>query len=420
MKTAQATNRSKADKPLKADKRPRPTTRSVTSQTDKPAKTDKPLRKTAGGKRRGSLVVVESPAKARTIQKYLGSGFRVRASVGHVKDLPKSELGVDVENGFRPNYVVMRGKSKVMAEIKQLAREAERVYLAPDPDREGEAIAWHIAEELRPVNENIHRILLTEITKKGVQAAMEKPAELNRGKFEAQQARRVLDRLVGYQISPILWRKVRRGLSAGRVQSVAVRLLVEREREIGAFTAEEYWSVACRLETPAGAAFDANVVAVDARSRTAGTSRALAEGPRTRAWSPSSADRRFASARHHGPSRRRRATAPSPKRTMGPRALRRRLGAEGGGLSLCAPTRRAYQAVDAARRHIANTAPSTCPRSLWSTAARKARRTHGRSADVDGVRSSGALTARRVEGRPDEQEEVVRLYTLIWNRFVAC
>ena len=197
--------------------------------------------------RKGYLVIVESPAKAKTIKKYLGSGYSVKASVGHVKDLPKSKMGVDPENGFAPTYEVIKGKAKVLADIKRAARSAERTYLATDPDREGEAIAWHIAEEVGGPGTDIRRVLFNEITKKAVQEAIQHPLELDRRKFDSQQARRVLDRLVGYQISPILWRKVRRGLSAGRVQSVAVRLVVERETEIAAFTAVEYWTLDAQL-----------------------------------------------------------------------------------------------------------------------------------------------------------------------------
>ncbi len=220
-----------------------------------------PKKKTAAKKtaRKGALVVVESPAKARTINKYLGSGYTVKASVGHIKDLPKSKLGVDVDDGFQPDYVVIRDKKKVITDIRKAAKSAERVYLAPDPDREGEAIAWHIAEELKGVNDNVHRVLFNEITKKGITQALEHPGEVNLAKTEAQQARRVLDRLVGYQISPLLWKKVRRGLSAGRVQSVAVRIIVEREQEIAAFVPEEYWTVEADCEGKEPPPFSARV-----------------------------------------------------------------------------------------------------------------------------------------------------------------
>ena len=194
------------------------------------------------------LVIVESPAKARTLTKYLGRDYQVKASVGHLVDLPKSKLGVDIANDFAPEYQVIHGKSKIITELRQAAKGKENIYLAPDPDREGEAIAWHIAERLDGKQRNIRRVLFNEITKKAVQEALKHPKELDRSLFEAQQTRRILDRLVGYQISPLLWQKVRRGLSAGRVQSVAVRVVCEREREIQAFQKIEYWSVTAQLD----------------------------------------------------------------------------------------------------------------------------------------------------------------------------
>jgi DNA topoisomerase-1 len=195
-----------------------------------------------------NLVIVESPAKAKTLQKYLGRDFQVKASVGHVMDLPKSKLGVDIEHDFAPEYQVIHGKKKIIAELKAAAKGKENIFLAPDPDREGEAIAWHIAESLGKDHKNIRRVLFNEITKRAVTEAIQRPRDLDRSLYEAQQTRRILDRLVGYQISPLLWKKVRRGLSAGRVQSVAVRIICEREREIQAFEAKEYWSITARLE----------------------------------------------------------------------------------------------------------------------------------------------------------------------------
>ena len=194
-----------------------------------------------------SLLIVESPAKARTLQKYLGRDFTVKASVGHIRDLPVKTLGVEIENDFAPQYVTIKGKAKVITELKAAAKGAEQIFLAPDPDREGEAIAFHIAESLKSLKKPIHRVLFHELTKKAVLAALEQAGEVNHHLFEAQQARRVLDRLVGYQISPLLWDKVRRGLSAGRVQSVAVRMICEREAEIDKFVSEEYWSIQTRL-----------------------------------------------------------------------------------------------------------------------------------------------------------------------------
>ncbi len=197
-----------------------------------------------------SLVVVESPAKARTINKLLGKDFTVLASVGHVKDLPKSKLGVDVEAGFKPEYVVIRGKAKTINELKKAGKTAEKIYLASDPDREGEAIAWHIADEIDATGKKTKRVLFNEITARAIKEAIANPVELDRSKYDAQQTRRILDRLVGYQISPILWEKVRRGLSAGRVQSVALRLVCEREREVKAFVPREYWSVTAEFKDP--------------------------------------------------------------------------------------------------------------------------------------------------------------------------
>jgi len=195
-----------------------------------------------------NLVIVESPAKAKTIKRYLGSDFQVIPSVGHVMDLPKSTLGVAVDDDFKPEYHVIAGKAKVLKEIQTQAKKADHIYLATDPDREGEAIAWHIADQLGKVKGTVRRVLLHEITQGAVRDAVANPEELNHDLFDAQQARRVLDRLVGYQISPLLWDKVKRGISAGRVQSVALRIIVEREKEREAFRAEEYWTLDARLE----------------------------------------------------------------------------------------------------------------------------------------------------------------------------
>jgi DNA topoisomerase I len=197
-----------------------------------------------------SLIIVESPAKARTLQRYLGKAFDVKASVGHIRDLPVNQLGVDIENNFAPQYVTIRGKAKVINELKDAAQKADQIYLAPDPDREGEAIAWHIAEALKSSNKPMYRALFRELTKTAILKAIENATSLNRSLFEAQQARRILDRLVGYQLSPLLWDKVRRGLSAGRVQSVAVRMVCDREQEIETFVSEEYWSIGARLQGP--------------------------------------------------------------------------------------------------------------------------------------------------------------------------
>src|ERR671931_879306 len=208
-----------------------------------------------------ALVVVESPAKAKTINKYLGKDYKVVASMGHVRDLPKSKLGVDVEEGFEPSYEVIASRKKVLKELKDAAKGSDNIFIATDPDREGEAIGWHLAEELGSGNrKKIRRLMFNEITKRGVLSALEKPTSIDKKLVDAQQARRVLDRLVGYQVSPLLWDKVRRGLSAGRVQTVALRLIVEREREIKAFEKKEYWTIDAHLAGPKPPAFDARFV----------------------------------------------------------------------------------------------------------------------------------------------------------------
>ena len=218
------------------------------------------------------LVVVESPAKAKTISKYLGNAYRVRASVGHIRDLPERELGVDIENGFEPKYVTIRGKGKVIQDLRKDAESVSEVLLATDPDREGEAIAYHVAEQLgmeekKRGGPRFRRVLFHEITRDAVNRAVDNPVELDMRKVEAQQARRILDRLVGYQASPILWKPIRPGLSAGRVQTVALRLIVEREEEIRKFVAQEYWSITAQLEK-SDKQFDAKLHHIDGKAFT--------------------------------------------------------------------------------------------------------------------------------------------------------
>ena len=211
-----------------------------------------------------NLVIVESPAKAKTIQKYLGPGYEVVASMGHVRDLPKSKLGVDVDNGFAPHYLDMKGKEDVIKDLKKRAKKSETVYLATDPDREGEAISWHLAQMLHLDMNADNRVAFNEITKTGVQTGMANPHKIDLDLVNAQQARRILDRLVGYKLSPFLWKKVKRGLSAGRVQSVAVRLIVDREEEIRAFVPKEYWSIDAVLTAPHSTKkFPAKLASVD-------------------------------------------------------------------------------------------------------------------------------------------------------------
>jgi DNA topoisomerase-1 len=391
----------------------------------------------------GTLVIVESPAKASTIKKYLGEGFEVKASVGHVKDLPKASLGIDIEHDFQPVYVVIDAKKKVIAEIKSAAKRAARVLLAPDPDREGEAIAWHIADEIRPCNGNIQRVLFNEITKKAVLEAIEHPLELDAKKYESQQARRVLDRLVGYQISPILWSKVRRGLSAGRVQSVAVRLLVEREEEIRAFRSEEYWTVEFDVEGERPPAFAIRVVKLDGEKPTLaheGQATQIVELVRQAALHVTAVERK---------ERRKNPPAPfitsrlqqeassklrfSPKRTM---ALAQRLyeglelGAEGptGLITYMRTdsTRIADDAVTAVRALIGSrfsaahlpAEPNLFKSKKSAQDAHEAIRPTLLDHDPERVR---ALLTDAGAGRDAREiEDLVKLYTLIWNRFVAC
>ena len=207
-----------------------------------------------------SLVIVESPTKAKTIKRYLGKDFEVHATMGHIKDLPKSVLGVDIDDGFAPHYLVKPEKRETVKKLRKLAESADTIYLASDPDREGEAIAWHVAEELKKPGASVGRIIFHEITKKAIDQAIKKPQPLNRSLYDAQKARRVMDRIVGYTMSPLLWKRVKRGLSGGRVQSVAVRLICMRQEEIENFVPEEYWTIDVSLQTPGGEVLAAKVV----------------------------------------------------------------------------------------------------------------------------------------------------------------
>jgi len=213
-----------------------------------------------------SLVIVESPAKAKTIGKYLGSKYIVKASMGHIRDLPKSQFGVDVENDFNPKYITIRGKGTVLKELKDASKKVKRVYLAADPDREGEAIAWHLAHYLEVDGTEPCRVVFNEITKQAVKEAFKTPRQINMDLVNAQQARRILDRFVGYKISPLLWKKVKKGLSAGRVQSVTVKLIIDREHEIDAFVPEEYWSITAKLEHQSQT-FDAKFYGINGKKK---------------------------------------------------------------------------------------------------------------------------------------------------------
>src|SRR5947199_9910673 len=234
------------------------------------------------GKGKGALVIVESPTKAKTIGKYLGRGYTVKATVGHVRDLPQRKLGVDVDNGFTPEYVPIKEKAKTLAEIKKAANASERVLIATDPDREGEAIAWHVAESLGNGGGKVRRVLFHEITKDAVTQALANPLDIDQKKVDAQQARRVLDRLVGYKTSPLLWKSIKTGLSAGRVQTVALRLICEREEEIRRFVPQEYWTIEADLEKD-GQAFQARLHKVEGHKpdvRTEAAARAIVDEAR--------------------------------------------------------------------------------------------------------------------------------------------
>jgi len=403
------------------------------------AKARKPAATRASAARGGTLVVVESPAKAKTIKKYLGRSYDVLASVGHIMDLPKSKLGVDVDQGFEPQYVVIRDKTKVVADIKKAARKADRILLATDPDREGEAIAWHLSMELGAPggDDRIQRVLFNEITKTAILAAIEKPGPLDRKKYDSQQARRILDRLVGYQISPILWKKVRRGLSAGRVQSVAVRLVVDREREIEAFVKVEYWTLDADLAAALPPEFRARLFKVDDRKAE------VADGDTARGLAAEIEKARFTVASVDRKERRRNPPPPfttaklqqeaanrlgfSAKKTM---TLAQRLyegvdlGEDGTtGLITYMRTdsvRLAPEAVEAVRGYVAQRygrdhIPETP--NVFKTKQKQAQEAHEAVRPV-----SVAFPPEKVAPHLDAQGErdMSRLYELIWNRFVAC
>lgn len=395
------------------------------------ARAAKPKKRKPGS----ALVVVESPAKARTISKYLGPAYTVKASVGHIRDLRKKD-GVDIENNFEPHYEVIDGKKKVVAEIRKAAREVEKVYLASDPDREGEAIAWHIAHEIQDVNNNYQRVLIREITKTGVTEALAAPRDLDLHKTDAQQARRILDRLVGFSISPILWNKVQRGLSAGRVQSVAVRLVCEREQEIAAFVPEEYWTVdvSCLAKDPPP--FEARVarwLGEKAEPKNREQAQEMASDLAAGKAKVASVEKKERKKRPQPPfitsklqqdaARKYRFTA---KRTM---ALAQRLyegvelGAEGptGLITYMRTdsTRVSDAALGAVREHIGQLyGKDFLPDqpNVWKTS--------GRAQDAhEAIRPTlmewtPERLARALEANP-EGPELVKLYTLIWQRFVA-
>jgi len=395
-------------------------------------KADKPRAK-AVARAGDALVIVESPTKAKTIGKYLGRGYDVKATIGHLRDLPTRELGVDVDNGFEPKYVTIKGKTKTLAELKKAAKTASTIYLATDPDREGEAIAWHVADQITPSKRvPVHRVLFEEITRDAVVAAMDSPTAIDEKKVEAQQARRILDRLVGYKASPILWRTIKTGLSAGRVQTVALRLIVERERDIRAFKPQEYWTIEA-LCAAGGQTFEASLAKIDGHKPQLGSeteARAVVDAVRSLPFVVSKVEKRRRNKRPGAPfttstvqQEAAKKLGFSSRRTM--RAAQDlyegiELGNEGAvGLIT-------YMRTDSVR--VAETAVSSARELI--------RQQYGKRylpeapnvySDRKNARVQGAHEAIRptdVRRRPEEVQKYLapdqfRLYQLIWQRFLA-
>ncbi|EJU30884.1 type I DNA topoisomerase [Selenomonas sp. CM52] len=378
-----------------------------------------------------TLVVVESPAKAKTIEKYLGKKYMVRASMGHLRDLPKSQFGIDVENDFAPKYINIRGKGDLIKALKKDAKRAAKIYLASDPDREGEAIAWHLAHILGiDPNENC-RIVFNEITKPAIQAAVKEPYPINIDRVDAQQARRMLDRIVGYKLSPLLWRKIKKGLSAGRVQSVTVKLICDREKEIQAFVPEEYWTVGMKLKKGRGAQFAAELATVD------GKKLALHSKEETSALVKDMAKQIFSVKEVKKRERRRNPVAPFTTSSMQQDASRK-LGFTSRRTMMIA--QQLYEGVELGRRGPVGliTYMRTDSTRLSDLALDEVRGYVGTSFGADylpekpniyaaGKKAQDAHEAIRptsVENTPELMEkylsrEQLRLYTLIWQRFVA-
>jgi len=382
------------------------------------------------------LVIVESGPKARTIAKYLGTGYRVRACMGHVADLPKSNMGVDIENGFRPTYEVIPGRKKVLHELRKQARGAEEVYLATDLDREGEAIAWHLARLLDLPPEKVRRVIFNEITRSAIRRAFENPTAIDENKVNAQQARRILDRIVGYCLSPLLWRKVKRGLSAGRVQSVAVRLIVDREREIENFQPQEYWEIHADLAPealrPAGEKkFRAKLERLDGETPALpdeGAARALAERLRAARYAVAKVEHRERLLQPPPPfntsSLQQQASIQLNLRSWRTMQLAQQLyegvelGPEGSvGLITYMRTdsfRIAESALESCREHIRQNFPAEylpeAPRRYRSPRTAQAAHEAIRPTDVNRTPESV---------KPYLERNLYRLYELIWNRFVA-
>ncbi len=387
--------------------------------------------KTENSKKKYNLVIVESPTKVPTLGKLLGNGYMVKASVGHVRDLPEKKLGIEIGEEFIPQYTAIKGKTKILKELKDSISKAERILLAADPDREGEAICWHLKESLDLDNDILSRVLIYELTAAGVEKAFSHPQELNQNKVDAQQTRRLLDRLVGYKVSPLLWRIVRKGLSAGRVQTVALRLVNEREEERESFNPEEYWTLDAGLSKESGELFKARLEKVDGKKPTLGTKKdmdAVLAGLEGASYSVSGIQRKETTRRPPPPlitstlqqeaSTRLRFT---PRRTM--RVAQQlyegvKLPGEGQtGLITYMRTdsvRLSGESVASCRKYIGENFPDNLPGSP--------RRYKGKSTSQDAheaIRPTNVFLTPASLGaklKPDE----LKLYSLIWSRFVAC
>ena len=379
-----------------------------------------------------SLIIVESPAKAKTINKYLGSDYVVEASVGHIKNLPKSKLGIDVDNGFRPEYETISGKEEVIDKLKTRASKAARVFVATDPDREGEAIAWHIASEVEGVNDRIFRVLFTEITERGIQEAMKSPTRINSNLVDSQQARRIMDRVVGYKISPFVWKTLFYGLSAGRVQSVAVRLICEREEAINAFNPVEYWSIVGEFEIDNKAPFLAKLFKIDGEEPKIGDEK-TAEGYLT-----DIRKQQFAISEIQKKPVRRNPPAPFITSSLQQEAARRlrlhakrtmmlaqklyegiELGDEGrvGLITYLRTdsTRLSDDAVSEVREHIY----SSFGKEYLPKEPRSFKKVKASQDAHEAIRPTSTKYAPKVI-KKYLNDDLYRLYELIWNRFVAC
>ncbi|HGZ2485882.1 type I DNA topoisomerase [Enterococcus faecalis] len=376
------------------------------------------------------LVIVESPAKAKTIEKYLGRNYKVVASVGHIRDLPKSKMGIDIENNYEPHYISIRGKGDVIKSLKAAAKKAEKVYLAADPDREGEAIAWHLAYLLGLDLKDKNRVVFNEITKEAVKAAFKEPRTINVDLVDAQQARRILDRLVGYSISPILWRKVKKGLSAGRVQSVALKMIIDRENEIREFKPEEYWSIDGNFQK-GRKKFKANFWGVDGKKKKLPNAEAVKE------ITSRIDEKDYDVTKVEKKERKRNPALPFTTSSLQQEAARKlnfrtrktmmvaqqlyegiALGKQGTVGLITYMRTDSTRIADSAKAEAAEFIEKTYGDEFSAHGGRKAKNTQGAQDAHEAVRPSSVLRT------PDEMKKYLdkdqlKLYTLIWSRFVA-